>query len=129
VVLFSAPLNTPGFGWRMNAMLWAYLGTKDLETSRQARQMDILSHVNARYPATYITDGNQPDTFPEHAKAMDRILTEKGVDHIFNYYEASEAPLGHDYTGRLDTRYGRENLDKAIAFMKQRTEAGAVASQ
>lgn len=121
LVLFSAPLKTPGSGWRMNAMLWAYLGTKDLENSGQARQMNLLSHVNARYPATYITDGNQPDTFPEHAKIMDSVLTAQAIDHVFNFYEASEAPLGHDYTGRLDTKYGRDNLDKAIAFIKQRT--------
>ena len=121
LVLFSPPLKVAGHGWRMNAMAWAYLGTQELENSRQARQMDILSHVNARYPATYITDGNQPDTFPEHAKAMDRMLTQKGVDHVFNYYEASEAVLSHDYTGRLDSKHGRENLDRAIAFMKQRT--------
>ena len=124
LVLFSAPMRASGFGWRMNAMLWAYMGTKDLENSRQARQMDILSHVTARYPATYITDGNQPDTFPEHAKALDRVLTERGVDHVFNFYEPSEALLGHDYTGRLDTPHGRDNFDKAIAFMKQRTGAG-----
>jgi len=128
LVVFAAPLKTPGFGWRMNAMLWAYLGTKDLEHSRQARQMDILSHVNARYPATYITDGNQPDTFPEHAKAMERVLRQNNVDHVFNFYEASEAPLDHGYTGRLDTKHGRDNLDKAIAFMKQRTGLDAMRS-
>jgi acetyl esterase len=121
LAIFSAPLRFSGFGWRMNAMLWAYLGTKDLENSSQARQVDILSHVGPRYPATYITDGNQPDTFPEHAKAMARILRERNVDHVFNYYEPSEAALDHGYTGRLDTKHGRDNLDKAIAFMKQRT--------
>ena len=84
--------------------------------------MDILSHVNAQYPATYITDGNQPDTFPEHAKEMDRLLTQNGVNHVFNFYEESEARLGHDYPGRLDSKHGRENFERAIAFMKQRTE-------
>jgi acetyl esterase len=123
LVLFSAPLKLSGFGWRMNAMMWAYLGTQDLVNSRQVRQTDILAHITSAYPPTYITDGNQPDTFPEHAKAMSRLLTEKGVDHVFNYYEPSEARLGHDYTGRLDTPQGRDNLERATTFMKQRTEA------
>jgi acetyl esterase len=121
LAVFSAPLRFSGFGWRMNAMLWAYLGTKDLENSSQDRQVDILSHIGPRYPATYITDGNQSDTFPDHAKAMARILREKNVDHVFNYYEASEAALDHGYTGRLETKHGRDNMEKAIAFMKQRT--------
>lgn len=121
LVLFSPPLRVSGFGWRMNTMMWAYLGTKDLENSDQAREMDILAHISASYPATYITDGNQPDTFPEHAKAMDRILTANKVDHVFNYYEPSETLLDHGYTGRLDTKYGRDNLEKAIAFMKERS--------
>lgn len=123
LVLFSPPLKVSGFGWRMNSMMWAYLGTKDLENSRQARQVDILAHLNSRYPSTYITDGNQPDTFPEHAKAMARTLTELGVDHVFNFYEESEAKLDHGYTARMDTKHGRENFDRAIAFMKQRSGA------
>lgn len=127
LVLFSPPLKVSGFGWRMNAMMWAYLDTKDLDNSRQARQVDVLAHLNARYPPTYITDGNQPDTFPEHAKAMDRILEAKGVDHVFNFYPASLARLDHGYTGRLDTKYGRQNLERAIAFMQQRASAAGPA--
>lgn len=123
LVVFSAPLKVSGFGWRMNAMMWAYLDTKDLENSRQSQQMDILQHITPRYPATYITDGNQPDTFPEHAKAMARILNEKNVDHVFNYYEPAEAKLDHGYTGRLNTKHGRDNLRKAVAFMRARSEA------
>lgn len=125
LVLYSPPLRVSGFGWRFNTMAWAYLGTKDLKTSRQARQVDILSHVGPRYPATYITDGNQPDTFPKHAKAMARILREKGVDHVFNYYEPSVAALDHGYTGRLDTAQGRDNLEKTIAFLMSRTAPSA----
>lgn len=120
LVLFSPPLKVSGFGWRMNTMMRAYLDTSNLESSRQAMEMDILSKLNAHYPATYITDGNQPDTFPEHAKAMSRILRDKNVDHAFNYYDASVARLDHGYTGRLNTRYGHENLEKAISFMKRR---------
>ena len=121
LVIFSAPLKFSGFGWRTNTMLWAYLGTKDLENSKAANQVNILAHVNSRYPATYITDGNQADTFPEHAKAMAEALRENHVEHVFNYYEPSEALLDHGYTARLDTKHGRENLQKAVAFMKQRT--------
>ena len=120
LVLFSPVLKVSGFGWRFNAMFWAYLDTKDLEGSEQARQMDILERITARYPPTYITDGNQADTFPDHAKAMARALREKGVDHVFHYYEPSEAKLDHGYTGRLDTKWGRENLDRAIEFMLER---------
>lgn len=121
LVLYSAPLRVSGFGWRFNTMAWAYLGTKDLENSRQARQVDILSHLGPDYPATYVTDGNQADTFPDHAKAMARILRAKGVDHVFNYYEPSVAALDHGYTGRLDTPQGRDNLEKAVAFIRKRT--------
>jgi acetyl esterase len=122
LVIFAAPLKFSGFGWRMNAMLWSYLGTKDLENSPQARQVDIFSHLGPRYPATYLTDGNQPDTFPEHAKAMARLLREHQIDHQFNYYEPSEALLDHGYTGRLNTKHGQDNLQKAIAFIRQRTD-------
>lgn len=123
LVIFSAPLKVSGFGWRMNAMMWAYLGTKNLETSRQAQQMNLLPHIGPDYPATYVTDGNQPDTFPAHAKAMAAKLRQENVDHVFNYYEESEARLDHGYTSRLDTKYGRENMDRAIAFIRTHTRA------
>jgi hypothetical protein len=83
--------------------------------------MDVLAHVGPSYPATYLTDGNQPDTFPEHAKAMDRILTEKNIDHVFNFYEASEVALDHGYPGRLGSKHGRDNLGRTIEFIRQRT--------
>lgn len=121
LVIWSAPLKFSGFKWRMNAMLWAYLGTKDLETSKQARQVDILSHVTPNYPATYITDGNQSDTFPEHAKAMAKALRQNRVDYEFNYYEPSVALLDHGYSARLNTKQGLDNLQRSVAFMQQRT--------
>jgi acetyl esterase len=125
LVIFSAPVKVSGFGWRMNAMMWAYLGTKDLEASPQARQMDLVPRVGPDYPPTYITDGNQPDTFPAHAKAMAAKLREQGVEHVFHYYDESVAKLDHGYTSRLDTRQGRENMDRAIAFIRERATAPA----
>jgi acetyl esterase/lipase len=120
LVLYSPLLKVSGFKWRRNAMLWAYLGTKDLENSRQARQVDILSHIGPSYPVAYLTDGNQPDTFPEHAKAMDRILCELNIDHMFNFYDAGEVGLGHTYTGEMGTRYAHDNLSKTIEFLRLR---------
>lgn len=119
--LMSAPLRFSGFGWRMNAMMWAYLGTKNLESSPQIRQTDILAHLNPRYPATYITDGNDEDTFPDHAKALARRLSEEGVECEFYFTEKEVAVLGHGYTFDLSTPYGRENLKRAIAFFSRRT--------
>jgi len=121
LVIFAAPMKVSGFGWRMNAMMWAYLGTKDLESSKQALQMDLVPNIGPDYPATYVTDGNQPDTFPTHAKAMAAKLREQKVDHVFNYYEEDVARLDHGYTARLDTKQGRENMDRAIAFIRERT--------
>lgn len=128
LVVFSAPLKVSGFGWRMNAMMWAYLGTKDLEMSPQARQMDLVPQIGADYPPTFVTDGNQADTFPAHARAMASRLRAQGVDHVFNYYDESEAKLDHGYTARLDTRQGRENMDRAIAFIRERTAASPAAA-
>lgn len=125
LILFSPPLKVSGFGWRFNTMFWAYLNTKNLESSKPARELDIVPRVNARYPATYITDGNQSDTFPAHAKALAKALQAKQVDHVFNYYEPSVARLDHGYTARLDTKWGRENLDRAIAFMAERAKPAA----
>lgn len=128
LVIFSAPVKVSGFGWRMNTMMWAYLGTKDLETSPQARQMDLVTRIGPDYPSAYVTDGNQADTFPAHAKALAAKLREQRVDHVFHYYEEAEAKLDHGYTSRLDTRQGRENMDRAIAFIRDRTNKASPAA-
>lgn len=125
LVIFSAPLRVSGFGWRMNRILWSYLGTKDLDNSPQARQLDLIPRINPDYPPTYLTDGNQDDTFPEHAMAMAQALQAKGVPHVFTYFGPEVAPLGHVYTGQLDTKYGRENFLRSVDFMKRQTQAGA----
>ena len=118
--ILVAPLRFSGFGWRASAMFWPYLGTKDLEGSPAARQNDIIAHVSSRYPPTYITDGNDDDTFPEQNKAMARSLREKNVDHEFYFTEKHVAVLGHGYTSDLSTEYGRENLRRMTAFFKLR---------
>jgi acetyl esterase len=118
VGILSAPLKFSGFGWRASAIFWSYLGTKDLEGSPAARQNDIIAHVSSRYPPTYITDGNDDDTFPDQAKAMARILREKNVDHEFYFTEKDVAVLGHGYTSDLSTEYGLENLRRMTAFFK-----------
>lgn len=129
LVLHAAPLKLSGRSWRFDTMIWAYLGTKDLENSKPARLTDIISRLGSRYPATFLTDGNADDTFPDHAKAMAQALRVNKIDYVFNYYEPSEAVLGHGYPGELNTKHGRENLDKTIAFIKQRTsQAGVLAS-
>jgi acetyl esterase len=125
LVLYVAPFQLTARTWRFNAMMWAYLGTKNLENSRQVQQTNIPARVGPHYPATYLTDGNQPDTFPEYAKEMARVLGEMRIDHIFNYYEPTQALLGHGYTSDLSTPQGRDNLDKTIAFIRQRTGLSA----
>lgn len=121
LVIFSAPMKTSGFGWRMNRILWSYLGTKDLENSPQARQLDLIPWINRRYPPTYLTDGNQDDTFPDHAKAMAAALRSNQVPYEFTYFEPTVAPLGHVYSGELNSKYGRENFRRAVSFMTART--------
>lgn len=121
LVIFSAPMKTSGFGWRMNRILWSYLGTKDLENSPQARQLDLIPRINPHYPPTYLTDGNQDDTFPDHAKAMAKALQSNHVPYEFTYFGPEVAPLGHVYSGQLNSKYGRENFRRAVAFMKKAT--------
>jgi acetyl esterase/lipase len=116
--IIVAPLRFSGFGWRASAIFWSYLGTKDLEGSPAARQNDIIAHVSSRYPPTYLTDGNDDDTFPEQNKAMARVLREKNVAHEFYFTEKHVAVLGHGYTGDLSTEYGRENLRRMTAFFR-----------
>lgn len=117
-----APLRFSGMAWNPSFMMWSYMGTKDMD-SAVARQADVLAHVGRSYPATYLTDGNGDDTFPAHAKEMDRILTANGVDHEFYFVDRSVALLGHGYTDQLETPWAQENFRRMIAFYREKTGA------
>jgi len=122
LILFSPPLRVTGLNWGTNRIFRAYLGTKNVPQDARAKELDIIQRVNPNYPATYITDGNQADTFPRDAQAMDRALEKHRVDHVFNFYPQTMAKLGHNYTGILNDSFGYDNFKKAIKFARRRTE-------
>jgi len=123
-----APLRFSGLPWNPSFMMWSYLGTKDVN-GPLARQADILAHLGADYPATYLTDGNGDDTFPAHAQEMARRLTDLGVDHDFYFVGRDVALLGHGYTGDMSTPYARENFTRMIAFYRSHTGGATPADQ
>ncbi|SFO36463.1 alpha/beta hydrolase [Sphingomonas sp. OK281] len=120
LILFSPPLRVSDLNWGTDRIFRAYLGTKDVAQDERARELDVIRGVSSSYPPTYITDGNQADTFPRDAQAMARALERHRVDHVFNYYPQGMAKLGHNYTGLLNNPFGYDNFKKTIEFARRR---------
>lgn len=121
VVLNSALLRPADFekvgsldiAWMYSSFKRVYF-ENDPEVLAQA---DVIEHASADFPPAYITDGNHV-TFDDQAKELAAKLEGLVTEYIFNYYEASEAALGHGYDSDLSNVYARKNLEKVLEFLE-----------
>lgn len=70
----------------------AYFGTSE----DVLHEADVTSHVTARFPPAFISDGNT-GTFPDQARDLHEKLDQLGVRNQLNLYPKSEAVLGHGF--------------------------------
>ena len=55
-------------------------------------------------------------------------MRETGIEHVFNDYGESEARLSHFHAGELETKFGRDNFEKAVTFIRSRTGTAEIRS-
>ncbi|MBR0085023.1 MAG: alpha/beta hydrolase [Lachnospiraceae bacterium] len=93
----------------------AYFNDKDFETLEDAEEANILLHVSSAFPASYITDGSRA-TFTDQALDLAEKLEGLGVMVVNNVYE--DQGLRHEYQRDITSKYGKENLEKTIEFIR-----------
>jgi acetyl esterase/lipase len=95
-----------------------YFDTDNLRKSTEVEQSNVISHLISDFPPSFITDGNH-GTFTDQAIDLDKRMTELAIPHVFNYYDVSEAKLGHGYESSLDNEYAKKNFAQMLAFLNQ----------
>lgn len=107
-------------GWGDDVSVWAYTGSKNRDDP-SIRQMSAYYHATKDYPATFITGGNADPLTDHQSKPFAQKLSQMGVPVTPVFFDADHSPaLPHEYQFTLDTD-GRNTLDVAVKFMKERT--------
>ncbi|WP_145331259.1 hypothetical protein [Paenibacillus xylanexedens] len=101
-----------------DAMGRLYFKTNQLKGGEVVRQSNVITHISADFPPSYITDGNT-GTFTDQAKDLANQLGEKGIPHEITLFNKSEAKLKHGYEGDLSNPYAKENFKRMIDFINQ----------
>jgi acetyl esterase/lipase len=108
------------------AVGWSYSGSRDYRNDhRFTSSTAIPRHITAAFPPTFITVGNADPLAPQ-SLALAAALESKGVavDTLF-FPEEHKPALGHEYQFDLSFDDARTALDRLIAFLQRRSEAGA----
>lgn len=104
--------------WGTTTSLWAYTGSRDLDTDA-LRQMSSIDHVTADYAPAWISGGNGDPLTDEQSRPLATKLETLGVDVTTLFYpEDHEPSLGHEYQFNLDNEDGQNALASTIDFLR-----------
>ena len=81
------------------------------------QEADVIKHLTADFPATYMTDGNY-GTFDEQMSELSGAMSELAIPYVYNYCGSDEVKLGHGYDSFLDDPYAQDNLRKVLEFLR-----------
>lgn len=95
-----------------------YFDTDDLSKASSVDEGNVIRHLTAQFPPTYITDGNT-GTFTEQAKDLDGRMESLGIPHKLNLYDRQAAKLSHGYESVLKTKYAKENFEEMVQFLNE----------
>jgi acetyl esterase/lipase len=105
-------------GWGDDIAVWSYAGTKDFSSPIVA-QMSPYYHVTNKYPATFISGGNDDPLTADQSKPFADKLQDLGVSVTRHFFEDDHQPkLPHEYQFNLDNDDGQKALTEAVTFAR-----------
>ncbi|MEW1952751.1 alpha/beta hydrolase [Terrabacter sp. NPDC080008] len=107
--------------WFIDTALRSYLGSARHDEATM-RQGTVALQLAPSFPATFVSPGNGDPLLP-HTLGLIEALDQHVVDHeALLFPEDHEPRLGHEYQFDLDSREGREALDRTVAFIRRVTD-------
>jgi len=97
---------------------WAYFGKRRVSRLDALDEVDIVPHITADFPPSFIADGNT-FTFPKHGRDLAAALDRLGVANIALIFDDYEKKVYHEFELDLATREARQALLTALAFLKK----------
>lgn len=103
--------------WMVGTMMWAYTGSKDPASDPHLRWASLPQHVDAHFPATFISTG-PGDPLLRHSQVMATSFEQAGVAVTTDWYPDAPDTVGHEFQMDLRTPQARSSLKAMIAFVR-----------
>ena len=124
VLLFCGPFDIAKMGTGGNALInffidraaWAYFGDRNWAESF-SQQATIVNHITAKFPATFISDGNT-GSFEDHARGLASVLEHNNVPVETYFVDPTVEIAKHEYQFIMNTPAGVESFQKALIFLR-----------
>ena len=97
---------------------WAYFGKRRLANLPALDEVDIVPHLTATFPPSFVSDGNTL-SFPKHGRDLARALRKLGVPTTELVFDDTEKKVYHEFHLDLATPEARQALLTALAFLKK----------
>ena len=125
MLLYCGPFSLKDVQSSPNALLkflfeqmgWAYFGKRNLSNLPALEEVDIISHLNATFPPSFVTDGNFL-TFTKHGKDLAVALKGLGVPTTELFFDDSKKKVQHEFQLDLAHPAARQALVTVLAFLK-----------
>ncbi|MGV8873090.1 MAG: alpha/beta hydrolase fold domain-containing protein [Rhodococcus sp. (in: high G+C Gram-positive bacteria)] len=108
----QSPSPSNGFFFDIGAR--SYLDTTDAALLAQA---NVIDHVTADFPPSFISDGNT-GTFPDQAAELSAKLGRLGVANHLNLYSKNEAKLDHSFMS-VNSPWTEDHTRLEIEFLRE----------
>lgn len=99
-------------------MTWAYFGKRRTSKLTIWNEIDVIPHLTADFPPSFITDGNTL-TFPQHVQAFSDALKELKVPTSTLIFDDPKNKVYHEFELDLATPEAQKALLMALAFLKK----------
>ena len=101
--------------WQMS---WAYFGKRRTAKISALDEVDVIPHLTADFPPSFITDGNAL-TFPKHGHALAAALKKLKVPTSTLIFDDPKNKVYHEFELDLKEPAAQKALLVALAFLKK----------
>lgn len=116
----ESALDAKTFDEALHTMLGTWLGVDTEEYGSIVQEINVTEHIKGNYIPSFINSSNEGIYFVKEAQALDRVLTEYGVEHELYYRDETYGKLSHGYMDLLDkNQYAREAFERMMQFIEK----------
>lgn len=101
----------------------AWLGEKDMATSKKMALYDVGKQIRGDYIPAYLTASNVEPVFQATAESIVRALRDAGVEYEYYYRTQEESePLNHGFMNQFPVNaFARECYENMVQFISRKT--------
>ncbi|MGT2895191.1 alpha/beta hydrolase [Streptococcus entericus] len=110
-------MGDPVLDWFIQPLARSYFQVLDVEQAAIAEEASIVKHVDANFPASFISDGNTGSFTTANLALVDRLKA-LGVRVESQFYDKKDVELHHIFELDIKNPYAQEAYAKHLTFLE-----------